>query len=112
MQDTPDLSKIISLIMQNPTLISEISALAKGAAAEGKAEAETVVTPEKPSEPERAEEAVSITASEPTSQAQRKARRKELLYAMKPYLSDNRRTAIDSMSSILDILDVMMKRET
>ena len=30
MSDTPDLSKIVNLIMQNPHLISEIQSLAKG----------------------------------------------------------------------------------
>ena len=111
MQETPDLSKIISLIMQNPTLISEISSLVKSAPTEEekKTEPTAIDQTEDKSSIEVAEEVVT----EPiTKQAVRRTRRKELLNAMKPYLSDNRRTAIDSMSSILDILDVMMKRES
>ena len=105
MQDTPDISKIISLIMQNPSLIEQISALAKSGTA---TEAETVAEAE--SEPESiAEPTVSAISEAPVHS---RAKRKELLNAMKPYLSEGRRTAIDSMSSILDILEVMKRKES
>ena len=111
MQETPDLSKIVSLIMQNPTLISEISSLVKSVPTEEekKTEPTAIEQTEDKSSIEVAEEAVTEPIAKQTV---RRTRRKELLNAMKPYLSDNRRTAIDSMSSILDILDVMMKRES
>lgn len=112
MQETPDLSKIVSLIMQNPTLISEISSLVKSASTEEEKKTEPTAieqTEDKSSIEVAEEEAVTEPIAKQTV---RRTRRKELLNAMKPYLSDNRRTAIDSMSSILDILDVMMKRES
>ena len=110
MQDTPDLSRIVNLIMQNPNLISEISALAKGA---DSTQENAVTTSEKiETAKAEAEETVSAAVPEAAKQpAEKRARRKELLNAMKPYLSDNRRSAIDSMSSILDILEVMMKKD-
>ena len=108
MSGTPDISKIVSIIMQNPALISQIAALAGGtdeAASEPVAEEETVA-----SAPEAEKsEAVATTPPQPHHN---KARRRELLNAMKPYLSEGRRGALDSMASILDILDVMVRKET
>ena len=106
MQDTPDLSKIVSLIMQNPSLIEQISALAKSS---NDSNSEQTSVPSNPTEDEYIEPTV---ASAPFSHTPSKARRKELLNAMKPYLSEGRRSAIDSMSSILDILEVMKRKES
>lgn len=105
MQNTPDLSGIINLIMQNPSLIAEISALAKQ-----KAEpvAEAAEVEEIPKEEASVKEA-SVEA-EALSAPLMRTHRHELLNAMKPYLSENRRSAIDSMSSILDVIDVVMKK--
>lgn len=101
MQDTPDISKIVGLIMQNPSLIEEIASLAKNESRE--APADTSVAAE--------DTPVEVTASaEPERNTPSRAHRHELLRAMKPYLSESRRNAIDSMSSILDVLDVMIKR--
>lgn len=98
MQTTPDLSRIVNLIMQNPELIEQISALAKG---------ESEITPV-------TEEAAEVSAPEESidqhSERNMRAHRHELLSAMKPYLSESRRIAIDSMASILDIIDVMIKK--
>ena len=104
MQNTPDLSGIINLIMQNPSLIAEISALAKPKS-EPIAEVDTAedITEEPAVKEERTEEKVAATPLMRTH-------RHELLNAMKPYLSENRRSAIDSMSSILDVIDVVMKK--
>ncbi len=92
--------------MQNPSLIAEISDLVKSNEAGGPAEPEMQVSEEKKDEAEK------VMATEKPSVPIKRARRKELLNAMKPYLSENRRSAIDSMSSILDILDVMVKKES
>ena len=100
MQQTPDLSSIVSLIMQNPTLIEQISALAKP-----KVESEV---PEA-SEPEKTDGEAPVSSAEATSVPLMRSHRRDLLNAMKPYLSENRRMAIDSMSSILDVIDVMAK---
>lgn len=112
MQQTPDLSKIVSLIMQNPSLISEIAALASSnedsTASTESAESTLSTEPKSVAPTEREVQAVA----EERTHIQSRTRRKELLSAMKPYLSEQRRGAIDSMSSILDILDVMMKKES
>jgi len=107
MSTTPDLSKIVGLIMQNPELIAQISALANSESEVSEAEEKDSV---KISENEV--EAVSLPPRQFQVGDERnmRAHRHELLSAMKPYLSEQRRTAIDSMSSILDILDVMMKK--
>ena len=99
MSATPDLSGIVNLIMQNPALIEQISALAKQMP-----ESETGT--EQTEEVKVAEEVARVQDSAPVM----RSHRHELLNAMKPYLSENRRTAIDYMSSILDVIDVMMKK--
>ena len=99
MSGTPDLSGIINLIMQNPALIEQISALAKQ-----KPEVEADITEEEPT----SEQTATITDVRPTPPP--KSNRRDLINAMKPYLSENRQIAIDSMSSILDVIDVVMKK--
>ena len=96
MESTPDLSRIVNLIMQNPELIEQISALANS-------EPKDTPAPEEAAAEVVAEE----TVSQPTPKRDMRSHRHELLSAMKPYLSEGRRSALDSMSSILDIIDVM-----
>ncbi len=108
MAGTPDISSVINLIMQNPTLISEISELVKTA----EATKESEVTDAPTEEPkDKTEAAPAVTVSAPINDGYKRANRRELLNAMKPYLSESRRGALDSMSSILDILDVMTKKQ-
>lgn len=96
MESTPDLSRIVNLIMQNPELLEQISAL-------------TNSQPEE--EPASKEETTEVVAEETIApeppRRDMRSHRRELLSAMKPYLSESRRSALDSMSSILDIIDVM-----
>ena len=99
MQSTPDLSKIVNLIMQNPDLIQQISALASAEADETPEAVDEVVETQSPEQP--------ISTGNGRNM---RAHRHELLSAMKPYLSESRRTAIDAMASILDIIDVMVKK--
>lgn len=101
MADTPDLSKIIGLIMENPDLIAKIQSLAKNESEPVTAHTELDATPE-PSE----EKAVSVGAEYQDP----RHRRNKLLYAMKPYLSSERAKAIDSMLSVAEILDMMKSR--
>ena len=103
MQETPDISKIVALIMQNPTLIEQISALAKSSSA---AEDVAPRTEEEASVTSSVEDESTVRLSEPSS----RSHRNELLCALKPYLSENRRAAVDSMMSISDILGMMRKR--
>lgn len=100
MQPTPDLSSIVSIIMQNPALIEQISALAKQ-----KVEAEAPQV----SETEKTESEAAVSSADVNAVPLMRSHRRDLLNAMKPYLSENRRVAIDSMSSILDVIDVMAK---
>lgn len=90
---TPDLSRIISVIMENPSLIEEISALAS----------------KKDGSDEKAEEAEATVSTErPT--ADLNSRREQLLSALKPYLSSERQKAIDSMMTFAEILDTVRRR--
>ena len=100
MSDT-DLSRIIGLIMENPKLIEEIKNLASKEKAE---ETETVAEQE-----ENATEETVKTAIEDSAPIENSSRmkRRELLSALKPYVSEGRGKAIDSMMSIADILDMM-----
>ena len=103
MKDTPDLSSIVNLIMQNPTLIEQISSLAKS-----KSESEeSVDVSDAKTEPAAVQDELVAEAS---SAPLMRSHRHELLSAMKPYLSENRRAAIDSMASILDVIDVMVRK--
>ena len=105
MADTPDLSRIVSLIMENPDLIEQISALVKKETPEEeKTEEIKEEIPEQPKEMPITEESVPISAMP------KRAKRNQLLGAMKPYLSDERSKAIDSMMSIADILEMMRGR--
>lgn len=100
-----DLSKIVGLIMENPKLIEEIKNLSSKA--EGKEEVK-LAEKEKTSEAnaELEEEEATIAPIENTS----RIRRRELLSALKPYVSEERGKAIDSVMSIADILDVMRSK--
>lgn len=105
---SPDLSKIIGLIMENPKLIEEISALAKKS--DIKAD-ESVVADESEvveSFAPKDEESTPTYTPEPRSLGREK--RSHLLGALKPYVSKERGRAIDSMISIADMLDMMRSR--
>ena len=98
---TPDLSKIVGLIMENPKLIEEISSLVKKSERED-AEEETVSeAPEKP---------LAERANAPAETDERSQKRTRLLGALKPYVSKERARAIDSMISIAEMLEVMKAR--
>ena len=102
-EGTPDISKVISVIMQNPALIEEISSLL------GKA-SEEAPPPEPKSEVVKEVEEAAPTASIPEIQGgTRGADRKRLLGALKPYVSKERAKAIDSMISIAEILDAVRR---
>ena len=99
-KQTPDLSKIVGLIMENPKLIEEISGLVKKSEGE-MGEGEKVEL----EEPPKATPTVAAEADSSRSQ-----RRERLLCALKPYVSKERARAIDSMISIAEMLEVMRAR--
>ncbi len=102
----PDISKVIGLILENPQLIEQISGLIKNE--ESSTEAATSDTPEitdgvsEPAPTEAIPASVTYTTAE-----RRHGNRGKLLGSLKPYLSEKRAGAIDTMISIADILDAM-----
>lgn len=92
-----DLSKVIGLIMENPNLIAEIRALAE--------KSENTEEPKEETKRDIKKD-VSVIAPE----ARGGSKRKELLLALKPYLSEERCKAVDQMLSIGDILDMMRNK--
>jgi len=102
---TPDLSRIVGLIMENPKLIEEISSLVKqesGVEPENEAEVQS----QEAQTVEKTEEVSVLTTNVDNS---RKKNRSELLSAFKPYVSSERAKAIDSMISIANVLDAIRR---
>ena len=99
MASSPDISRIISLIMENPQLVEQISNLAKSETNESKEEAHN---------PQESTSA-SVSADPIMDHNAKSNTRSQLLRAMKPYLSESRGRAIDSMLSISGILDAMKR---
>ena len=100
MSDTPDLSKIVNLIMQNPSLISEISALANGD--NGDSEKKTADTPPKEEEKEKAP-----SKRETVSRNERRAR---LLGAMRPYLNEERARSLDTVITVAEMIEAVRSK--
>jgi len=106
-QQNLDISKVISLIMENPALIEQIANLAKSKPEEPPQEAKEDVV-EEVSLPKEAEEPKTSPTYAPIMSPRNN--RAQLLGALKPYVSKERAKAIDSMISIVDILDMMKAR--
>ena len=107
-QENIDIGKIIGLIMENPQLIEQIANLAKqNTPSTNKSEEAKIETTEA-----AVKEEVVPTVTAPTykSVAHQRGNRAQLLGALKPYVSEERAKAIDSMISIADILDMMKAR--
>ena len=98
MSENLDLSKVVSLIMENPALIEEISSLAKKESTDKSRES--------------VEKEEQIEAVKPTygAEGDAQSKRAALLAAFKPYLSENRRQAIDTMISLSGVIDMMKGR--
>ena len=107
----PDLSKIIGLIMENQGLIEEIQGLVKKSEVAEKDKEDVQPSSVAESRGEDAEEE-KIEVREPTYTGDDSSRekRRELLSALKPYLSKQRSDAIDTMLSITEILGMMKAR--
>lgn len=106
-ESTPDISKVISVIMENPKLIEEISALAKVSGETDKTE-----TPSnRDGEGTALQKEAAESSAEPTYPSRSGDKnRTRLLSAFKPYLSSERAKAVDSMITIADILSAMKAR--
>ena len=111
---TPDLSRIVGLILENPKLIEEISSLVRRSD-EGSEETEERRETEEVASPDtEAAEPVSAPPSfkedtYPLS-GSRRGNRGRLLGSLKPYLSAKRASAIDTMITVSDVLDSMRGR--
>ena len=101
-----DLSKIVGLIMENPRLVEEIRSLANGVKGDS---SEKVETPSVELPESKGTETVS-SSTYVSGESDPKHRRKDLLLALKPYVSEERGRAIESMMSIADILEMMRSR--
>ncbi len=99
MSDTPDISKIISLIMENPDLVKQIASLMNNSQTAEQTEAKETEQVSLPAD-------VPVVMREATPR-HRKPERTQLLTAMKPYVRESRSKAIDTMVGILDIIDVI-----
>ncbi|MBQ8689612.1 MAG: hypothetical protein IJ515_04535 [Clostridia bacterium] len=94
----PDISRVISLILENPALVEQI----KNLGAEESSASEVKESADTPSE-----EAVVAPAPAEAIPRRSRGRRTELIEALKPYISEERRKAIESFITIADILDMM-----
>ncbi len=109
-----DLGKIVSLIMENPKLIEEISNLGKSTASPEEklndaAAQSSADESQKRDEPAREAAEAAVELPQPRRTLSGK-NRSQLLGALKPYVSRDRAQAIDSMLTIVEILDAMKGR--
>ena len=95
-EGTPDISRIVKLIMDNPKIIEEIGDMVKS---DKEPPAEEVAT-----EATEKKDVPALVSENPKSK-----NRRDLLYALKPYLSEKRAHAIDSMLSVAEVF-TMLKR--
>lgn len=103
----PDLSRIVSLIMQNPDLIKQIEALAKQ-------DDETQSTTED-TEAAKADATaldVPIKAAEvptiaPPQSIKKREKRAQLLTALRPYVSEKRGKTLDTLIGMVDLFDLI-----
>lgn len=101
MSSTPDIGRLVQLIMENPSLVEEISKLGEKDSAEA----------EKAKQEEPAAEApASVPNIASIPENPRRNKRTQLLGALKPYLSGERAKAIDSMISVVEIIELMKTR--
>jgi hypothetical protein len=99
-----DISKIINVIMENPSLIEEIrKTLSKSE------ESESIDTAQKAPESEAEEPTVKVEEMGRATYT-KKSKRNDLLLAMRPYLSEERGKAIESMISVADILFALKEK--
>ena len=101
MAEAINLEKVISVIMENPALISEISSLVGSA----KTSSEPSDTPK--AEAVEAPKETAATVSIPSNSTKD---RNKLLLAIKPYLSEKRQSAMDTVIGILDVLHTVKGR--
>ena len=96
----PDISRIISILMENPRLIEEITALTQASGEKTESAPEETVE-------EKTKETVAQPLPDPDAI---RGRREQLLSALKPYLSDERQRAIDSIMTFAGVFDAIRRK--
>ncbi len=104
MDRSPDISKVVEIIMENPDLIERIGMMMKEGS-DGDQSEKAEALPPKDGEGEKEASAPAQGSAEA-----RRHNRTRLLGAMKPYLNESRVKAIDTMIGIVDALDMMRGR--
>lgn len=94
-----DLSKVINLIMENPEIVEQIKNMVE---ASDKKELDT-------EQKEGPPKTVAAAKTENTYSEGHTSRRNDLLRAIRPYLSEERGKAIESMITIADIISATKK---
>lgn len=97
---TSDFPSILSTLMEKPELIAKIASLLRGSG---------ITLPEKAEdeEPQNAEPTAAPAPVEPTFRPVDEKSREKLFLSLKPYLSDKRASAIDTMVGILRVIDAV-----
>ena len=95
MADGVDLGKMVSMIMENPSLMAELSRMASGTNEQD----ESVSEEAKPLPVAAAPEEVRSTG--------KRERRHRLMGAIREYLSEPRAKAVDTMMNLFDIIDLV-----
>ena len=93
MAEGVDLGKMVSMIMENPSLMAEIGKMASGVSQEEESPKEEALPVAK--EPEMVR---------PTGKRERRHR---LMGAIREYLSEPRAKAVDTMMNLFDIIDLV-----
>lgn len=96
-----DIAKLVSLIMENPELIEKIKTLGEKNALEEDGDSRD----EKPSE--AIPTSANAASTEDSGIRSRKKLRGSLLSSLKPYVSEKRRSAIDTMMTVFDVIDLI-----
>ena len=104
MDATPDISKVISLIMENPELIEGIKSMLTK---ETSAVADENDEASKPKEEPAVQPVVKAQPQNDDSSG--RGKRNALLKALKPYVSGERAKAIDTMMSLADVMDILKR---
>lgn len=102
---TPDLAAVLQTIMSHPELVAQIAALTQNGGAPAPQERTEDVPMAEPVREEPPATPVSAAPEVPTESPDK--RRQRLFSALKPYLSQNRAKALDSMAAVAALLDGM-----
>ena len=92
-----DIERLVRLIKEDPELLNRIKGISEEEDEKAPSESKT----------ENFKQSDEIINAFLPKQDEKRRRRGELLRAMKPYLSNERQAAIESMMTIADLVDIM-----